>query len=95
MLIRKDEQIMDDKQKQEDEEDAKEAILTIREIVSDKDKLSEHDGYYDISDEIEGEEDYYRNLYKEDFNEKIETLITRAGDKMTDADRKIFKQRWK
>jgi len=95
MLIRKDEQAKDDKQKQENEEDAKEAILTIREIVSDKDKLGEYDGYYDISDEYEDDEDYYRNLYKENLNENIETLITRARDKMTDADRRMFKQRWK
>ena len=81
MLIRKDEQAKDDKQKQEDEEDAKEAILTIREIISDKDKLSEYDGYYDISDEYE--------------DDNIEELVKRAGDKMTDADRKMFKQRWK
>ena len=95
MLIRKDEQAKDDKQKQEDEEDAKEAILTIREIISDKDKLSEYDGYYDISDEYEDDEDYYRNLYKENLNDNIEELVKRAGDKMTDADRKMFKQRWK
>jgi len=95
MLIRKDEQAKDDKQKQEDEEDAKEAILTIREIVSDKDKLGEHDGYYDISDEYDGDEDYYRKLYKEDLNNNMENLITRAGNKMTDADRRMLKQRWK
>ena len=95
MLIRKDEQAKDDKQRQEDEEDAKEAILEIREIVSDKDKLGEYDGYNDISDEYEDDEEYYRKQYKEDFNENIEALITRAGDKMTDADRRMLKQRWK
>ena len=71
------------------------AILEIREIISDKDKLKEKDGYRDISDEIEGDEDYYRNLYKEDLNDNIEELVKKAGDKMTDADRKMLKQRWK
>ena len=95
MLIRKDEQAKDDKQKQEDEEDAKLAILEIRNIISDKDKLKEKDGYHDISDEIDGDEDYYRNLYKGDLNDNIEELVKRAGDKMTDADRRMLKQRWK